>query len=207
MSVEAVIEPGEISWLVRVVDLKQYEYCPRIVYFSYCLPGIRPQTYKMKAGIEYQDKTEELEKRRSLREYGLNDGIRHFHVPLTSERYGCVASVDLVVEFEDETGRRLLPVDFKLSRREPGRHFRLQLACYAMMLEESWGAPAPVGVLYLIPLRRAVQVKLDARLRHDAQRKLAQIRDMIGRERMPKPTPQRGRCIDCEFRRFCNDVI
>jgi CRISPR-associated exonuclease Cas4 len=30
---------------------------------------------------------------------------------------------------------------------------------------------------------------------------------MIAREAMPEPTPWRERCKECEFRRFCNDVI
>ena len=29
-------------WLLRVTDLKQYEYCPRVVFYEYCLPGVRP---------------------------------------------------------------------------------------------------------------------------------------------------------------------
>lgn len=195
------------GWLVRVTDLKQYAYCPRVVYYQYCLPGVRPTTYKMQAGIDAQDRVEELEKRRSLREYGLEEGARHFNIVLTSARLGCTAQIDLVVETGSGKEHRLLPVDFKMSRREPGRHFQLQLALYGMMLEEAWQAPAPEGVIYLIPVRRAVRVKLNRRLRADAGSMLASIRTMVTQERMPPPTPQRSRCVDCEFRRFCNDTI
>lgn len=194
-------------WLVRVTDLKQYTYCPRVVYYQYCLPGVRPITYKMQAGIDAQDRVEELEKRRSLREYGLEEGERHFNIVLTSARLACTAQIDLVVETGIGTERRLLPVDFKMSRREPGRHFRLQLALYGMMLEEAWLGPAPEGVIYLIPVKRALRFKLDKRLRADAESMLAAIRMMVTQERMPPPTPQRSRCVDCEFRRFCNDTI
>jgi len=198
---------GDDPWLVRVTDLKQYAYCPRVVYYQYCLPGVRPTTYKMQAGIDAQDRVEELEKRRSLREYGLEEGERHFNIALTSVRLGCTAQVDLVVETGTGKERRLLPVDFKMSRREPGRHFRLQLACYGMMLEEAWQAPAQEGVIYLIPVKRALRVKLDKRLRAETEETLATIRTMVAQERMPLPTPQRSRCVDCEFRRFCNDTL
>ena len=200
-------DPSTERWLLRVTDLKQYAYCPRVVFFEYCLPGLRPTTFKMRHGIEAQDRVEELEKRRSLREYGVAEGERHFNVALTSQRLGCVAQIDLVVEYGTEAGRRLLPVDFKMSRQEPGRHFKLQLACYAMLLEESWQAPAPEGVIYLIPVKRAVRVALDQRLRLDAEKMLVAMRGMIEQEIMPPPTAQRGRCVDCEFRRFCNDVF
>lgn len=197
----------EGGWLVRVTDLKQYAYCPRVVYYQYCLPGLRPVTFKMQHGIEAQDRVEELEKRRSLHEYGLEEGERHFNIALTSRRLGCTAQVDLVVEYGAGAGRALLPVDFKMSRQEPGRHFQLQLACYGMMLEEAWQAPASEGVIYLIPVKRAIRVKLDKRLRHEAERMLAALRVMVVNEQMPAPTAQRGRCVDCEFRRFCNDTL
>ncbi|GIV73775.1 MULTISPECIES: CRISPR-associated protein Cas4 [Caldilinea] len=199
-------ETEKNKWLLRVTDIRQYAYCPRVVFYEYCLSGVRPLTYKMLQGLEAQHRVEELEKRRSLREYRLTEGVRHFHVALTSERLGCTALVDLVVESGEGNQRRVTPVDFKMSRREPGTHFRLQLACYGMMLEEIWQVPAPEGILYLIPLKRAVRVNLDRRLRKDAERTLAEIREMVLHERMPAPTPHRNRCVDCEFRRFCNDV-
>ena len=197
----------ESEWRIRVADIRQYAYCPRVVYHEYCFGRMRPSTYKMQHGLEAEDFVEELEKRRSLREYGVTEGVRHFHVALTSRQLGCTALIDLVVESNQGGQRKLIPVDFKMSRREPGRHQRLQLACYGMMLEESWGAPAMEGILYLIPLRRAVHVGLDKRLRRDAERMLAEIRETLLSEHMPAATPHRSRCVDCEFRRFCNDVL
>jgi CRISPR-associated exonuclease Cas4 len=195
------------AWQLRVTDLKQYEYCPRVVYYAYCLPGIRPTTYKMNAGIAAQEKVTDLEERRGLRTYGVSSGERRFYVHVQSQRLGCTGQIDMVIDSDDGGRRRLIPVDFKLSRKEPGRHFRLQLACYGMMLEEMWQIPAPVGYIYLIPSRSAVQVELTTRLRGDAERALAAIRREILAERMPEPTPRRSRCVDCEFRRFCNDVV
>ena len=161
----------------------------------------------MEHGIEAQDRIEELEKRRRLREYGLEEVERHCNIALTSRRLGCTAQVDMVVEYGAGPARSLLPVDFKISRQEPGRHFLLQLACYGMMLEEAWQAPALEGVIYLIPVKRGLRVKLDKRLRHDTERMLASLRVMVMNEQMPTPTTQRGRCVDCEFRRFCNDTL
>ncbi len=199
---------GEFDgWLLRVTDLKQWEYCPRVVYYQYCLPGVRPITYKMEVGIAAQRDAEANEERRSLRAYGFEEGERHFNVHLRSLHLGCVGQVDLVVE-RSANGRRLLtPVDYKYSRREPGRHFQLQLALYALMLEEEWGGQVEEGFIYLIPVREAVRVELSARLRRRAERALTKIRTAVQAERMPPPTSRRARCTSCEFRRFCNDVV
>lgn len=195
------------TWLLRVTDLKQYEYCPRVVYYEYCLPGVRPTTYKMEAGIAAQERVESLEERRSLRAYGVESGTRHFNISVTSEDLGCTGQVDLVIETEEAGEHCLIPVDFKLSRRKPGRNFKLQLACYALLLEEVWNLPVQRGVLYLIPRKQAVPVPITTRLRNDARRLLEQIRTMVLAQRMPPPTKARSKCVNCEFRRFCNDVL
>lgn len=197
----------EKNWLLQVTDLKQFAYCPRIVYYRHCLARVQPVTYKMNAGIEAQDRVEALEERRSLRAYGVQEGERHYNVSLSSTELGISGQIDLVVETGADMGRRLIPVDYKLSRREPGRHFKLQLACYAMLLEEMWGAPVDKGYIYLIPVRKAIGVEMTTRLRRDAQRQVVKIRDLVRTERMPEPTARRSYCVDCEYRRFCNDVM
>ena len=85
-------------WFVRVTDLKQYDYCPRIVYYAYCLPAVRPLTYKMEAGLAAQDQTEALEERRSLRAYGVTQGERHFNVTVTSPHLGYTGQIDMVID-------------------------------------------------------------------------------------------------------------
>lgn len=197
----------EEQWLLQVTDLKQFAYCPRIVYYRYCLDRVQPATYKMSAGIEAQDRVEALEERRSLRAYGVQEGKRHFNVSLSSAGLGISGQIDLVVAVGAGAERRLIPVDYKLSRREPGRHFKLQLACYALLLEEVWDAPVEKGYIYLIPMRKSIGVEMTTRLRRDTQRQVTEIRDLVKAERMPEPTPRRGHCVDCEYRRFCNDVL
>ena len=198
---------AEEAWYLRVVDLKQYDYCPRVVYYEYCLPGVRPTTFKMTAGIGAQDQVETLEKRRSLRAYDVIEGVRHFNVSLQSERLRLSGQIDLVIETGEGAARRLIPVDFKLSRRKPGKHFQLQLACYALLLEEAHQIPVDVGYLYLIQSKQSVRVEITPRLRKEVTKHLAAILHMLKHEQMPDATKHRGQCVDCEFRRFCNDVL
>jgi CRISPR-associated exonuclease Cas4 len=195
------------SWYVRVTDLKQYTYCPRVTYYMYCFPKLRPMTYKMQAGIEAQERVTDLEERRSLRAYGLSDGERHFHVPVRSKVMGCVGQIDMVIETQEGGAHRLIPVDYKLSQRSPGRHFQLQVACYGMMLEEMYGVSVPEAYIYLIQSRQAERIALTKRLRREVAQSMEAIRAMIAKQRVPPPTPHRAQCMACEYRRFCNDVI
>jgi len=194
--------------LFRVVDLKQFVYCPRIIYYHHCLPQVRPTTFKMEAGLAAQDEEETRAARRSLRAYGLSRGETETNVPLASETLGLRGTADLVIDTDDnpQGERELIPVDYKLSTGKLGRHFELQLLAYGLLLEESRGVPVRRGFLYAIPKRRASEVRFTPALRRQLQQALATMRDIALAERMPAPTKQRAKCQNCEFRRFCNDV-
>ncbi len=194
---------------LEVTDLKQYTYCPRIVYYRYCLPAIRPLTYKMEAGIAAHDDETEREQRRSLRPYGVEHGDRFFDVRLSSETLGVRGRLDMVIAVPERghPDAELLPVEYKLSDRTVGKHFKVQLAMYALLLEEAWKRPVRRGFLYLIPLRHAVAVPITAALRRQAQTQITAIHAMVEQEAMPPPPSSRRPCVSCEFRRFCNDVV
>ena len=61
--------------------------------------------------------------------------------------------------------------------------------------------------LYEIPLRRAQEVRLDGRMRARTLQAIEAMERLIVREAMPEPTKNKNKCVACEFRRFCNDVL
>lgn len=194
----------DANYPLRVADLKQWAYCPRILYYEMCLPDVRPLTYKMQAGAEAGKSEVGREERRSLRAYGIAAGAREFDVPVRSARLGLRGEIDMVITVE-ATGE-VVPVDYKLSRI-PGAHFQMQLMAYGLLLEELRGVEIQRGFLYEIPLRQAIQVRFDQRLRMATLQAIETMRRTMEMERMPPPTKQRAKCVACEFRRFCNDVL
>jgi len=193
------------SFTFRVTDLKQYAYCPRILYYHAILPQVRPTTYKMAAGVAAHQQTERREKRRLLHTYGLQKGERAFNVPLFNAELGLSGEIDLLIE----TASELIPVDFKNSNKE-GRHYRLQLMAYACLLERTYPGRSEAirrGFIYLIPRRKAIEVSFTPGLRRQLAAALEIMQHIAHEERIPAPTNQRRRCTDCEFRRFCNDVL
>jgi CRISPR-associated exonuclease Cas4 len=194
-----------MDWTLTVTDLKQYSYCPRVFYYMRCLPDVRPVTAKMTEGIAAGEAAETREARRQLRAYGYQEGERVFGLALESEALGLRAVIDLTILRPD--GRaEAIPVDYKLSA-QAGQHFKVQLACYGLMLEEHTGLRAPCGFLYLIPERRAEKVLLTKALRERALSQLREMRAIVEAEVVPEATDSRNRCVNCEFRLFCNDVF
>ena len=198
---------AEKGLIFTVTDLKQYTYCPRVVFYTYCLPLLRPTTYKMEAGITAHERAEKREQRRTLAAYGLEEGQRHFDVRVASQELGLRGRLDLVIEVGVGEEREWIPVDYKQTTRRTGPHVRCQLTAYGMMLEETWGGVVRRGFVYSLVTRKAEEIKLTKRLRSEVQEVVAVMQEMVEREAMPGPPRSRRPCVNCEFRRFCNDVL
>ncbi len=194
----------DLDYPVRATDLKQFVYCPRVFYYQVCLPKIRPVTFKMEEGVRAGRDEAGKEERRSLRAYGIKEATREFDVPLRSKRLGVRGEIDMVITVT-ETGE-VIPVDYKLSKIA-GIHFQMQVAVYGMMLEEMRGVRVTRGFLYEIPLKRAEEISIDMALRLKADKAVKQMREILEKERMPPPVRNVAKCVACEFRRFCNDVV
>ncbi|PYP90092.1 MAG: CRISPR-associated protein Cas4 [Candidatus Angelobacter sp. Gp1-AA117] len=188
---------------LRVNDLKQYEYCPRIVFYNTVMPLDRKVTFKMQRGTEAEFQLDALEKRRSLRRYKLSEGERRFHVSLHSERLGLSGKMDLLIVSE----QGYFPVDFKYTRGRPHRNHISQLAGYAVLVEEQYQTEVETGFIYLAPVGELVAIKITQELKKEVAERLAMIRDMVREELLPPPTPMRARCSECEFRNYCGDIF
>lgn len=197
------VPPPAPPLLLTVSDVKQFPYCPRIVYYSYLLPvRARPTTFKMEEGSRAHERIAALEERRSLRAYGLEEGQRHFDVAVASERLGLRGRLDMVIETDAE----VVPVDFKNSEGAVGLNHKYQLTAYALLVEEVWRRPVRRGFIYLIPQQRAQEVRITSNMRGWVRKALQEVRAAIAQEALPPATRMRGRCTDCEFRNLCPDV-
>lgn len=193
---------------LEITDLKQWRYCPRIVWYRYCLPDVRPVTALMRQGIAHHVEEEGREERRSLRAYGLEAGERHFDLRLRSERLGLRGRLDLAIRVPRSAGGdEAVVVEYKDSEQRAGQHFKLQLAAYGLMLEELWGVPVRAGWIYSIPLRKAERIALTPGLRRQVLEAVEAVQGAIGGEALPEAPASRRPCAGCEFRRFCNDVV
>jgi CRISPR-associated exonuclease Cas4 len=197
------------GWLLEVTDTKQFMYCPRIVYYRYCLPKIRPITSLMQEGIRRHEEEEDREERRNLHNYGLREGERFFHLALQSTQLSLTGKIDLVIAVPSRTAlnAEAVVVEYKYSENKAGAHFKLQLTAYALLLEEAWNIPVRKAFLYSLPLRRAEPILITQLQRKNVLQVVQNIQHIVESEILPPPPISQSRCISCEFRRFCNDVV
>jgi CRISPR-associated exonuclease Cas4 len=197
------------SWQFDVTDIKQYACCPRLVYYRYCIPDVRPLTYMMEVGTQGHQQEDERENRRSLKHYGVEQGERLFHHQLASDSLALKGKIDLVIIVPalDAPEKEAIVVDYKYSEQKAGSHFKLQLAAYALLLEETLHIPVRRGFLYSIPLRKAEEIIIIPTLRKKVREITQEMKHILHGEQMPPATKAQQRCPTCEFRRFCNDTI
>jgi CRISPR-associated exonuclease Cas4 len=198
------LSAGEFSVVpLRVNDLKQFEYCPRIVFYNTVMPVERKITVKMERGKEEELRLDALENRRTLKRYELGSGERRFHVGLESARLGLSGKLDLLLI----SPKGFFPVDFKYTRGRPHRNHLVQLAGYALLVEENFQTRVDTAFIYLAPVQQVVSVAMTGQLKDQTVDRLVEIRSIIREGILPPATSVRGRCEECEFRNFCGDIF
>ena len=189
---------------LSVTDIRQFIYCPRIVYYTVGLDLPRPLTAKMESGTISHSREEDLERRRSFKAYGVHEegARREFGVSLFSERLGLSGRIDMALILP----REVCPVEYKDSVGPLGLHHKYQLTAYALLAEDYWDKPVRRIFVYWIPLRKAQEIVISPAMRRYTTRLLNGIRKVLDMDLRPDPTSRRARCVDCEFRRYCPDV-
>lgn len=199
--------------VLTVGDIKQFFYCPRIIFFRYLMPKYHPTTYKMQEGRLRQEEEQRLERRRSLSRFGFKGNLtqdlegkkveRLFNLRLTSTRIGLSGVVDMAIVFQEE----VIPVDFKDGAFSVGEvvplHHKYQLLCYGLMLEEAYGSRCHRGYIHSLEDGKTRSIIFTDGAKQYLLTKLRKIRRMILQEEFPEESPYRGRCRECEFRPVC----
>ena len=126
---------------LTVTDIKQWAYCPRIPYYRHVMPVDFARTWKMERGRDIEAAVQAMEKRRGFRRYGLDHGERRFGVWLHSSRLGVAGKLDLLIV----TDRAAFPVDFKDTEGGVRYNHRVQLAAYALIVEENLALTVPAA--------------------------------------------------------------
>jgi CRISPR-associated exonuclease Cas4 len=188
--------------LLPVVELRQWAYCPRVVYYHQLMPGAGQMTYKMNEGLRAQEAVENLEMRRTLREYGMENAERQFGVWLSDEGLGLTGKVDLLLRGASFAA----VVDFKLTSGEVGENHRMQLAGYALLVEAALRVPVEVAFLFRIPDNKVFPVPVTVEMRQRVVEAVRTIRLMQMTEELPEATAVRARCKECEYANYCGDV-
>lgn len=188
--------------LVRVSDLRQWIYCPRVYWWTHVCPVGKKESVKMRAGLQKERRLQQLQRRRTLRAYGLSRGMVEANVSMAANSLGLSGRLDLLIR----RGGFRYPVEIKFTHGPAMLNHRLQLAGYALLLEAEYGIPVSHGYIVRLPDDTVDKAPIDAPLRDLTLQTIAALRATLRDERVPPPVPLMAKCIDCEYRRYCADI-
>ncbi|MCC6395362.1 MAG: CRISPR-associated protein Cas4 [Bryobacterales bacterium] len=188
--------------MIPVTDLKQWAYCPRVVYYHRLMPGAGVMTHKMREAISAQEWLEHLELRRSLKKYGFEHANRRFGVWLSDPDLDLSGRVDMLLQTPDSA----TVVDFKLTSGPPGDNHRMQLAGYALLVHHVLHLPVTTAFLLRIPDSTLFEIPIAPVLLERALHAIRQVRVMAESQILPDRAPNRPKCADCEYANFCADI-
>ncbi len=185
-------------------DVRQFFYCPRVIYFRYVMRvRVRP-TVKMDRGKKIH--AEKYRPKKYEREGRVE---RYYNVYLSSERLGLVCLIDML----EVEGDEVRIVEVKTGRvaesGEISEHHRAQVIAQVLVVEDVLGRDVRrVAVKYEGEEgSETVWLEVSEAEKAKVMRALERMREVIVMEDIPEPTPIRGRCVDCEYRVYCSDVI
>jgi CRISPR-associated exonuclease Cas4 len=192
--------------MISVSDVKQYFYCPRIIYFAHVLNIEKGEDAKRAAGKEVHGEIERLEKRRKtvLRTKQFGDAEKRFRVYLESEKLGMKGLLDCLLIVNSD----YIPLEYKFTRtgKYPFRNHKYQLAAYALLVEDMHDTTVKKGYIYYDLDKSLKEVAITPVLRSFVKKGVARIKSIIENEEIPGPTRMRGRCRDCEYLNVCEGV-
>ncbi|MCS7116890.1 MAG: CRISPR-associated protein Cas4 [Nitrososphaerota archaeon] len=191
--------------LIPVTWIKQYHFCPRIIYYLGVLGYKERVTESMAEGRDLHIDEERRAKRRKTLAGERKELTRGFwsRVHIVSERLGLYGSIDEVVEVDD--GLVVVENKFMKSSKKPHSAHIYQAIAYAMLVEEFFHKPVRKAVIRYVRDGRSFELRVTDDLKKHVLWTASKIRSIIEKEKLPR-IMNRRRCRSCGFQRVCKDV-
>ncbi len=188
---------------INVSDVIEYLFCPRFIYFIYCLciPQHEEKRYKVLKGRELHEIKKKINKNYLRKK--LNCVKKEDSIYLSSEKYHIKGEVDQVLFLEDGTAA---PFDYKFAefKKTTYRTHKFQSILYGLMIKEVYNTEVNRGfVCYIRSNNQVKEVKFRDYDFEKAIRMINEILTIIQKGFYPKKTSYNMRCVDCCYRRIC----
>ena len=192
----------EQTHLIPVTWIKQYHFCPRIIYYLGVLGFTERTTESMIEGKEFHSTEEhKIPRRKTIagkrREYTKKSWSKLY---VASEKLGLYGTIDEV----DETNYGLVVVEnkFMKSPRKPRPGHIYQAVAYAMLAEEALNKPAKKIIIRYVLDRKYFEIPITEDLKKHVIWTISRIKSIIEKEKIPREMNSR-KCMSCGYRKIC----
>ena len=187
-------------------DLLEYGFCPRFTYFERFLdiPEHQEKRYNVLKGREVHEEKQQLNRGYLRKNLGCID--RRIGVKLYGSGGLYVGELDEILFLDDGTAA---PLDYKWSNwnNKIRRTYQLQLALYALLIEENFHIPVKQGFLvYVRSENHLVTYPVDTSSRLQLEAAIKEIFAIRNTGFFPQAAESTKQCLDCTYRNLCPRV-
>ncbi len=186
---------------ITAADIMNYEYCPRIVYFTRVLKLPQTKSAKQKKGLEkdFSFKKDTSRNKIIKRKLWNSKLTRKYNVSLETEEYATKADCIII----NEEAKEIYPLQLKYAKKPLCGFYktqRLQLLFEAMLIEKVLKYKVPHG--YVKYELSNDLVKIDLEDKTELFEVIKKVREIIGNEIYPPATKYKKRLVDSCYRRI-----
>jgi len=189
------------NFYITVTDVKNYAYCPKIIYFTHVLHLQEPKTEAMELGSQKHDETLITPLLKTLKTKKLLKNIN-----LTSKTLKITGKLDYlaITKFGE-----YIPIEIKWSeptpKGKPKRDHKLQLATYAILTEENYKTTIKRAAIYYKRAHKTTIIPLNPKLKQQAKNTINKIHKIIQNEQIPKTKQPKTKCENCGYQKICKE--
>ncbi|MBP1908265.1 CRISPR-associated protein Cas4 [Methanolobus bombayensis] len=191
------------STIITISDVLEYLFCPRFIYFMYCLdiPQHEESRFKVIKGRDVHKKRQ-MTNREYVRKK-LNCISKESEVYVVSKEHHIKGIVDEVLFLEDDTAA---PLEYKFAEYKDKvfSTYKYQLVLQALLIKENYNIEVEKG--YICYTRSNNMIKELAFKLSDFKKAndiITDIIQIVDKGKYPKATRSKNKCIDCCYRNIC----
>ncbi len=183
---------------IAPTDIREYAFCPRLVYYKNLLHIYERTTEPMMLGREVHDEQQITHLIPLLK---VTKVLKN--VELVSKRLKVAGKVDyiLVTKFNE-----YIPVDMKLSEPYHGtaqKHHKMQLTAYSLLIEEAYKTIVKRAIIYYLRARKTIIIPITDSLKAQAKEIIKNIYRILETNIEPKVPYIAAKCKSCNYLRYC----
>ena len=179
--------------------LRQWCFCPRVVYYRELLGVKSFEPIWSKQGSLYHKKETELFKRRNLSRFKLSEGTKHHNINLKDEALRLHGICDLIVETSDN----VFAIEYKMGKKiSTGTHHAVNRLL--SIGRKHFGKKASHSFI-LTGDGKVKLVAIDNQNRRQLKHVTNEIIKMLNNSCKPFSNATIHQCGQCEYLNYCND--
>lgn len=193
----------ETGTIITISDVLEYLFCPRFIYFMYCLdiPQHEEKRFKVIKGREVHEIKKMTNKEYVRKKIDCLE--KHTEVFIASKEHHIKGIVDEILFLGDGTAA---PLEYKFAEYKDKvfRTYKYQLVLHALMIKKNYNMEVNRG--YICYTRSNNLVKQIDFKPSDFKKAVGIIEstiDIIEKGVYPKATKSPRKCTDCCYRNIC----